>query len=130
MVLRVRTDRADRRDDVPDYTFMKSAEPHPSLPSRLRCLPGKEFWGIHVAALGGVLITGWSWSGLLLAIGLYFARMAFVCIAYHRYFAHRAFKTSRAFQFVLAFLAQTSVQKGALWWAAHHRHHHRHSDTP
>jgi stearoyl-CoA desaturase (delta-9 desaturase) len=27
-------------------------------------------------------------------------------------------------------MAQTSAQKGALWWAAHHRHHHRHSDTP
>jgi stearoyl-CoA desaturase (delta-9 desaturase) len=22
-----------------------------------------------------------------------------------------------------------SAQKGALWWAAHHRHHHKHSDT-
>ena len=31
---------------------------------------------------------------------------------------------------MIAFLAQTSAQKGALWWAAHHRHHHRHSDTP
>jgi stearoyl-CoA desaturase (delta-9 desaturase) len=31
---------------------------------------------------------------------------------------------------VIAFMAQTTAQKGALWWAAHHRHHHRHSDTP
>ncbi len=31
---------------------------------------------------------------------------------------------------MIAFMAQTSAQKGALWWAAHHRHHHRHSDTP
>ena len=27
-------------------------------------------------------------------------------------------------------MSQTTAQKGALWWAAHHRHHHRHSDTP
>ena len=27
-------------------------------------------------------------------------------------------------------LAQSSVQKGALWWAAHHRDHHKYSDTP
>ena len=27
-------------------------------------------------------------------------------------------------------MAQTSAQKGVLWWAAHHRHHHRTSDTP
>ncbi len=92
-------------------------------------VPGKAFWGIHLAALGGVLLTGWSWPGVGLAIGLYFARMAFVCLAYHRYFAHRTFKTSRAFQAVLAFLAQTSAQKGVLWWAANHRLHHKYSDT-
>jgi stearoyl-CoA desaturase (delta-9 desaturase) len=48
--------------------------------------------------------------------------------AYHRYFSHRTYKTSRAFQFVLAFLAQSSAQRGVLWWGAHHRHHHRWSD--
>jgi stearoyl-CoA desaturase (delta-9 desaturase) len=48
---------------------------------------------------------------------------------YHRYFAHRAYKTSRVVQFLLAFVAQTSAQRGALWWAAKHRRHHRHSDT-
>jgi stearoyl-CoA desaturase (delta-9 desaturase) len=48
---------------------------------------------------------------------------------YHRYFSHRSYKTSRWFQFLLAFLGATSAQKGPLWWASHHRHHHRHSDT-
>jgi stearoyl-CoA desaturase (delta-9 desaturase) len=33
------------------------------------------------------------------------------------------------FQFVLAFLAQTTAQKSILWWAAKHRHHHLFSDT-
>ena len=47
---------------------------------------------------------------------------------YHRYFSHRSYKTSRVFQFLLAFFAMTSAQKGVLWWAAHHRHHHRYSD--
>src|SRR4029453_7582195 len=47
---------------------------------------------------------------------------------YPRYFSHRAFKTSRAFQFLLAVGAQSSAQKGVLWWASHHRHHHKHSD--
>jgi stearoyl-CoA desaturase (delta-9 desaturase) len=49
---------------------------------------------------------------------------------YHRYFAHRTFKTSRWFQFVLAFLAETSSQRGILWWAANHRRHHKYSDQP
>ncbi len=105
-----------------------------SLLGRLRGLwrgvPGKEFWLIHAAAVAGVLLTGWSWQGLALALSLYAARMLFVVLGYHRYFSHRTFRTSRPFQFVLAFLAQTSAQKGALWWAAHHRRHHRYSDTP
>jgi stearoyl-CoA desaturase (delta-9 desaturase) len=49
---------------------------------------------------------------------------------YHRYFSHRSYKTSRAFQFVLALLAMSSVQKGVLWWASHHRAHHKYSDGP
>ena len=32
-------------------------------------------------------------------------------------------------QFCLAFLAQTSAQRGILWWAAKHRRHHKYSDT-
>jgi stearoyl-CoA desaturase (Delta-9 desaturase) len=48
---------------------------------------------------------------------------------YHRYFSHRAFKTSRVFQFCLGFLSQTSAQSGVLWWSEKHRRHHRYSDT-
>jgi stearoyl-CoA desaturase (delta-9 desaturase) len=48
---------------------------------------------------------------------------------YHRYFSHRAYSTSRAFQFILAVLSQSTTQKSVLWWAAKHRHHHLHSDT-
>src|SRR5260370_38094250 len=48
---------------------------------------------------------------------------------YHRYFSHRSYATGRLFQFILAFLAQSSAQKSILWWAAKHRHHHLHSDT-
>ena len=40
------------------------------------------------------------------------------------------FKTSRAFQFVMAVLANTTAQKGVLWWAGHHRRHHKYSDQP
>jgi stearoyl-CoA desaturase (delta-9 desaturase) len=57
-------------------------------------------------------------------------RMFAITAGYHRYFAHRTFKTSRAFQLVLALLAMASAQRGVLWWASHHRNHHRYSDTP
>ena len=88
------------------------------------------FVGVHVVAVGGVAMLGWSWKGFALAIALYYVRMFGVTAGYHRYFSHRAYRTSRAFQFVLACLAQSSSQKGVLWWAAHHREHHKYSDGP
>ncbi|MBS2013130.1 MAG: acyl-CoA desaturase [Deltaproteobacteria bacterium] len=88
------------------------------------------FYLVHVVAVAGAYWTGWSWKGFALAIGLYYLRIFGVTGGYHRYFSHRTYRTSRAFQFFLACLAQSSLQKGALWWAAHHRHHHKFSDTP
>jgi stearoyl-CoA desaturase (Delta-9 desaturase) len=88
------------------------------------------FFLVHVIAVVGVALLGWSWKGFALAIALYYIRMFGVTGGYHRYFSHRTYRTSRAFQFVLAVLAQSSLQKGALWWAAHHRDHHKFSDTP
>lgn len=73
----------------------------------------------------GATLFDWILCGML-----YVARMFFVTGGYHRYFSHRTYKTSRWFQFVLAFCAETSAQKGVLWWAAHHRTHHKYSDTP
>ncbi len=86
------------------------------------------YWSIHVAAIAGVAILGWSWRGLALALALYVPRMFFVTGGYHRYFAHRSFRTSRWFQFVLGLGAVLTGQRGPLWWAAHHRTHHKRSD--
>jgi stearoyl-CoA desaturase (delta-9 desaturase) len=84
---------------------------------------------VHLLPLAA-LFTGATLFDWLMCIFFYFFRMFWITGGYHRYFAHKSYKTSRLFQFVIAFMAQTSAQKGALWWAAHHRHHHRHSDTP
>ena len=88
------------------------------------------FAGVHLAALAGVVLLGFSWRGVVLALVMYFIRMIIVTAAYHRYFSHRSFKTTRWFQFLLALGAQSSGQKGVLWWASHHRWHHKHSDDP
>jgi stearoyl-CoA desaturase (delta-9 desaturase) len=85
---------------------------------------------VQVAAVLGVLWIGFSWRGLLLALALYAVRMFGLTAGFHRYLAHRSFKTSRAFQFFLALLGTLALQKGPLWWAAHHRAHHKYSDTP
>jgi len=83
---------------------------------------------VHLACLGAIW-TGVTANALVLCLGLYVVRMFGVTAGFHRYFSHRSFKTSRVGQFLLAWLAQSSAQRGALWWAAVHRHHHRHSDT-
>lgn len=97
-------------------------------PDRIDWLRVVPFVGMHLACLA-VFWVGFSWFAFWVALGLYGARMFAITGFYHRYFAHRAFRTSRPVQFVFAAVGAASVQRGPLWWAAHHRHHHRHADT-
>lgn len=83
---------------------------------------------VHIGCLAAIW-TGISWQAVAICVGLYALRMFAIGAGYHRYFSHRAYATSRVFQFTLAFLAQSSAQKSVLWWAAKHRHHHLYSDT-
>lgn len=85
------------------------------------------FIGVHVACLLA-FYTGVSWAAIGMLVVTYVARMFGITGAFHRYFSHRTYKTSRWFQFVLGWLGTSAAQQGPLWWAAHHRHHHRHSD--
>jgi stearoyl-CoA desaturase (delta-9 desaturase) len=82
----------------------------------------------HLACVA-LLWVGWSWFAVGVAAALYLVRMFAITAFYHRYFAHRTFQTSRAMQFLFAVLGNSSVQRGPLWWAAHHREHHQNSDT-
>ena len=84
---------------------------------------------VHLACFGAIW-TGVTLQALWVAVTLYFVRMWAITAGYHRYFSHRSYKTNRVMQFFIAFLGQTSAQRGAIWWAAVHRHHHLHSDTP
>lgn len=83
---------------------------------------------MHLACLL-VFVVGWSPVALWLALLSYLLRMFAITAFYHRYFAHKAFKTSRVCQFLFAVLGATATQRGPVWWAAHHRQHHRYSDT-
>src|SRR5436190_23910372 len=83
---------------------------------------------VHLACLAAIW-SGITWQAVAICIALYWLRMFAIGAGYHRYFSHRAFSTSRAFQFVLALLSQSTAQKSVLWWASKHRHHHLHSDT-
>lgn len=108
---------------------INSPSPAPEIrrsPEGMTTIP---FVLMHLIPLGALWthVTRFDW---ILCVVLYAIRMFFVTAGYHRYFSHRTFKTSRLFQFILAFMAQTSAQKGVLWWSANHRLHHKYSDTP
>jgi stearoyl-CoA desaturase (delta-9 desaturase) len=83
----------------------------------------------HLVCLGAFW-SGVTTTSIVMAVVLYCVRMWAVTAGYHRYFSHRSYKTSRAFQLFIAVLGQTAAQRGAVWWAAVHRHHHLYSDTP
>ncbi len=87
------------------------------------------FFLVHIVGVLAIF-TGFSWPAILMCLFMYYFRMFAITGAYHRYFSHRTYKTSRFFQFILAFWGASSAQQGPLWWAAHHRHHHKYSDTP
>ena len=108
-----------------------STEPCPTSPAdeadiiHPRVLP---FITVHLVCLAifWVDVQPIDW---IICGALYVIRMFGITAGFHRYFSHRSFKTSRGFQFFLAFLGQSSAQRGVLWWAAKHRYHHKYSDT-
>ena len=82
---------------------------------------------IHFGALA-VFWTHFEWYLVWVALILFVIRMFAITGFYHRYFAHKTFKTSRLMQFIFAFIGSTAAQRGPIWWASHHRRHHLNSD--
>ena len=112
-----------------DSGYMTNADKqhNPEDDNRIDWLRVTPFLMMHLGVLG-VLYVGISPVAVGVAVFLYFARMFAVTGIYHRYFSHRSYETSRPVQFLFALWGLVCIQRGPLWWAAHHRHHHRHSD--
>ena len=109
-----------------DY-IPEGAESFKSTPKKVDWPRTIPFIILHRGCLG-VIWVGVSSLAVWLAVGLYFFRMFAITGFLHRYFSHKTYSTSRAFQFVMALWCSLAVQRGALWWASTHRHHHKHSD--
>lgn len=92
----------------------------------LRTIP---YLSLHVGCVA-VFWVGWSWLAVSIAFFLYALRVFTLTGFYHRYFSHRSFKTWRIVQFAFGWIGCMAIQRGPLWWAAHHRYHHIHSDDP
>lgn len=91
----------------------------------LRVVP---FILMNVACIG-IIFVGWSTAALVTASILFLVRSFALTAFYHRFFSHRAFRTSRLVQLVFALTGNASAREGPLWWAAHHRQNHRYVDT-
>jgi stearoyl-CoA desaturase (delta-9 desaturase) len=104
-----------------------TADASPETENRLDWLRSIPFVIMHLGCLG-VIWVGWSWFAVATAVFLYALRMFALTAFYHRYFSHKTFRTSRFWQFLFAVLGCSAVQRGPLWWAAHHRKHHRFAD--
>src|SRR5436305_9558431 len=74
----------------------------------VRALP---FLSVHLGCLAA-FPTGVTRVALTLCAVTYLVRMFGITAGYHRYFSHRTFKTSRPFQFALALLGCSALQKG------------------
>jgi len=108
-------------------SYAEQPQPPAGTEHKIDWLRSIPFIGLHLAVLL-VLVVGWSPIAVGIAVALYGIRMFAITGFYHRYFSHKTFRTSRLMQFVFAVIGASAVQRGPLWWAAHHRLHHVNSD--
>lgn len=102
---------------------------HAHQPATIDWLRTIPFILVNLACLL-VFYVGFSWVAFITALVLYFIRLFSIGAFYHRYFSHKTFQTNRFWQFIFALIGVSSVQRGPLWWASHHRQHHMCSDEP
>lgn len=60
----------------------------------------------------------------------YFLHMGGITMGFHRYLAHKAFKTSRPVEAVLVACGSMAAQGPIMYWVTTHRRHHLYSDRP
>ena len=101
----------------------------PRRADRIDWLRAAPFIMLHLGCFA-VLWTGVSATAVIVAAAAYAVRMFALTAFYHRGLSHRTFRAPRTVQFTFALIGAACVQRGPLWWAAHHRNHHRSADTP
>ncbi|MBL8190129.1 MAG: fatty acid desaturase [Acidobacteria bacterium] len=112
------------------YTSKTSTDAPNAASDRVN-FKGFSFLGLVLMHLACLLVfwLDFSWTALAAYLVMLVLRTFALTAGFHRYFSHRSFQTGRLFQFVLGWLGTAAMQRGPLWWAAHHRHHHAHSDA-
>jgi stearoyl-CoA desaturase (delta-9 desaturase) len=85
--------------------------------------------GLGTAAAAVLLWKGvYARTDLVLFVVMYLVHMGGITIGFHRYLAHKTFKTSRFFEGVLMIAGSMGGQGPIMYWVTTHRRHHRFSD--
>ena len=98
--------------DVDESVQLISARPSVDADgvwAKQRWISRTLYWGIHAACVL-VFVVGVSTGDLVLLAATFWARLFGITGGYHRYFSHKTYKTSRVFQFLLAWVGASSVQ--------------------
>jgi stearoyl-CoA desaturase (Delta-9 desaturase) len=87
-------------------------------------IPGLGFaYAVYLFAAGRATLTDYILFGVFYAI-----QMFGITIGFHRYVAHKSFKTSRFFEGVLLISGSMALEGPLLFWVSTHRRHHRYAD--
>jgi sn-1 stearoyl-lipid 9-desaturase len=84
---------------------------------------------IHALALLALWPAFFSWSAILVALGLYAATELAITLGYHRLLTHRSYAVPQFVEYALAGTAALAFQHGPIEWVAQHRAHHAHADA-
>src|SRR5687768_725237 len=97
-LLRWLDNNADQYVDESETSQEVEGQPSENGIDWLRVIP---FVILHLACFA-VMWVGWSFFAVIFAVALYGLRMFAITGFYHRYFSHKAFRTSRLLQFIFA----------------------------
>lgn len=83
---------------------------------------------MHILAIGACFPCFFSWSGVAIAVVLYFLTALGVTLCLHRLLTHGSFKTYRWFRCVLVLIATLAWEGRVLLWVGRHTIHHWFAD--
>lgn len=119
-------------EDAPATASVRVTLSNPILIRRQRLLSlvfnGLPLLGVCAALYIG-FTQGFSTVDVSMFVLMYVLSFFGIEGAYHRFFAHRAFKTSTFGKLILAIMGATAAQGPVAFWVANHRRHHQYTDT-
>lgn len=84
---------------------------------------------VHLGAATAFFPQLFSWQGLAICVGMHWLTCSIgICLGYHRYLAHKAFKLNPVAEFFVLLAGSLSGEGSPMTWAATHRLHHQKSD--